>query len=77
MPTVEGTVLVVQESRVRVLTDDGRGLLFLLAHDAPLDPQDLPPLTHRRVRVDYDESATLIAGVARDLQLLEERRTRP
>lgn len=77
MPTTTGTILVVQESRFRLLTEDGRGLVFLLAHDAPLEPQHLPPLAHRRVRVDYDPSPTLIAGIARDVQLLQERRAQP
>ena len=44
MPTTEGTILVVQEGRFRLLTDDGRGLVFLLASDAAPEPQDLPPL---------------------------------
>lgn len=70
MPVAEGTILVVQESRFRLLTEDGRGLVFLLAHDAPLEPQDLPPLAHRRVRVDYEESSKLIAGIARYLRVL-------
>lgn len=67
---------MVQETRFRLLTDDGRGLVFLLAHDAPLEPQHLPALTHRRVCVDYDDSPMLIAGIARDLYLMEERQAR-
>ena len=67
-----GIILVVQETRFRLLTDDGRGLVFLLAHDAPLEPQHLPGLTYRRVCVDYDDSPGLIAGIARDLHLVEE-----
>lgn len=76
MAVATGTVLLVQETRFRLLTEDGRGHVFLLAHDAPLEPQDLPQLTHRRVRVDYDGSGTLIAGIARDIHLLEERRAK-
>ena len=77
MRSATGTVLVVQEGRFRLLTDDGRGMVFLLAHDAPIEPQDLPSLTHRRVRVDYDDSPNLVAGIARDFAILEERRARP
>jgi hypothetical protein len=77
MRNATGSVLVVQEGRFRLLTDDGRGMVFVLAHDAPIEPQDLPPLTHRRVRVDYDDGPNLVAGVARDLVVLEERRARP
>lgn len=77
MPVATGTILVVQETRFRLLAEDGRGMVFLLAHDAPLEPQDLPTLTHRRVRVSYEQSPTLIAGIARDLELIEERQAQP
>lgn len=76
MPSVTGTVLLVQESRIRVLTADGRGLVFLLAHDAPIEPQDLPPLTGQCVEVEYDESPQLVAGVMRDIRLLPPSRLR-
>jgi hypothetical protein len=77
MAVATGVILVVQETRFRLLADDGSGHIFLLAHDAPLEPQDLPRLTHRRVRVAYDRSPTLIAGIARDIQTLDERRVPP
>lgn len=72
MPSVTGTILLVQESRLRLLTDDHRGLVFLLGHDAPIEPQDLPPLTGARVRLDYVGSERLSAGVITDLRVLEE-----
>lgn len=77
MPSAEGTILAVQEGRFRLLTDDGRGLLFVLATDAPLEPQDLPSLTHRRVRVAYRESQRLIAGIAHDLHILDGKGAPP
>jgi hypothetical protein len=73
LPQAIGTILVVQETRFRLLTDDGRGLVFLLAPDAPLEPQHLASLTFRRVCVDYDDSPKLIAGIARDLYPVDER----
>lgn len=76
MPSATGTVLLVQEGRFRLLTEDGRGMMFLLAHDAPMEPQDLPSLTGRRVRVDYKDAPKLVAGVARDLALLDEEDAR-
>lgn len=76
MPSATGTVLLVQEGRFRLLTEDGRGMMFVLAYDAPMEPQDLPSLTGRRVRVDYKDAPKLIAGVARDLALLDEEDTR-
>lgn len=71
MPSAEGTVLLVQESRFRLLDDHGRGGLFVLAPDAPLGPQDLPALTGRRVRVEYEKADGLVAGIARDLWMLD------
>jgi hypothetical protein len=72
LPRAVGTILVVQETRFRLLTDDGRGLVFLLAHDAPLEPHHLAGLIYRKVCVDYDASPKLIAGIARDLRLVKE-----
>ncbi|WP_439595333.1 hypothetical protein [Falsiroseomonas sp.] len=74
MPSATGTMLIVQESRFRLLTDAGRGLLFILAHDAALEPQDLPAFTHRRLRVDYAEAPGLRAHIAQKLHLLEPAR---
>jgi hypothetical protein len=67
-----GRIVVVQEGRFRLQSEDGCGLLFLLHHGAALEPQDLPTLKHRRVRIRYEEGKGLIAGIARDLVLLEE-----
>ena len=63
---------MVQESRFRLLTDDGRGMTLLLSPSAAIEPQDLPPLTFRRLRVEYDEAAGLIAGRAHDIAVLDE-----
>lgn len=72
MPSIVGTVLLVQESRFRLLTEHGRGETFLLSHAAPIEPQDLPPLAGRRVRVHYGRAAKLLAFVAWDLEGLDE-----
>lgn len=56
--------MLVQESRFRLLRDDGRGLSLALAPSAPIEPQDLPELLHRRVRVSWTPSPGLIAGAA-------------
>ncbi|MGK7867169.1 hypothetical protein [Falsiroseomonas sp. E2-1-a20] len=68
MRSIAGTILVVQESRFRLLTAAGRGLHFLLAHNANLEPQDLPALAHRRVRVDYEPAPGLRAHIAHALE---------
>jgi hypothetical protein len=72
MRSITGTILLAQESRFRLLTEDGRGETFLLAHDAPIEPQDLPPLVGRRARIRFSPAPQLMAGVAHDLVLLEE-----
>lgn len=69
-----GKVIVVQEGRFRLLSEDGRGLLFLLHHGAPIEAQDLPALKQRRVRVRYEDGKGLIAGIARDIAVLDEGR---
>lgn len=70
MPQITGTVLLVQESRLRLLAEDGRGHIFLLAPEAPVEPQDLPPLTGRRIRLSYHAAPKLLAGVVTDISVL-------
>ncbi|MGG5811251.1 hypothetical protein [Falsiroseomonas sp. CW058] len=72
MQSITGTILLVQESRFRLLTGQGRAETFLLSHAAPIEPQDLTPLAGRRVRVRCERAPGLLAFVARDLQLLDE-----
>lgn len=71
MRTATGTILMVQESRFRLLTDDGKGLAFVLSSSAPFEPQDLAPLAGRRARVQYRAASGLLAGEAHDLTLLD------
>lgn len=71
MQTATGTILMVQESRFRLLTDAGQGLAFVLSSSAPFEPQDLLPLAGRRARVDYRATPGLLAGEAHDIALLD------
>jgi hypothetical protein len=70
MQSVEGVITLVQEGRFAVVTDGGRVMNFLLAHDASVEPQDLPLLKRdqRRVRVDYTEPSRLVTHVAHTLR---------
>jgi formate dehydrogenase major subunit len=45
MQSVEGVITLVQDGRFAVVTNGGRVMHFLLAHDASLEPQDLPLLS--------------------------------
>jgi hypothetical protein len=66
---VSGIITVVQEGRFRLASDDGRSLLFTLAHGAPVEPQDLPALAgNRRVEIEYSRPQGLKALTAHDLR---------
>ena len=73
--TVRGIVTLVQESRFQLRSEDGSNRLFVLAHDAPLEPQDLPDLicAGRPVEVRYVEARDLLACVARDIGHFDPR----
>jgi hypothetical protein len=66
MPTVSGTIVTVQESRFQLAVDGGGRRLFVLAHDAAVEPQQLLSLQREqsRVTVTYAQAAGLIAGKA-------------
>lgn len=69
MKQATGIVTLAQEGRIRLSTEDGRSELFILAHDAPMEPQDLPRLAQRMapVTVHYSEADGRIAGLAHDI----------
>ena len=73
MHSVRGRVIAVQEGRFRLVTEDGRVMPFVLSHKASAEPQDLPPLAARpvRVRIAYSESPHLIADVAHRVDIEE------
>ena len=61
-----GYITVVQEQRFRLVTDAGQGLLLTLAHDAPLDSNNLQHLheSETHVDVEYEGNPNLQTGVA-------------
>ncbi|WP_207536988.1 hypothetical protein [Sabulicella rubraurantiaca] len=63
-------MLLVQEGRFRLLRDDGRGLTLALSPSAPIEPQDLPPLLHRRVGVEWEPAPGLVSGKAHRVERL-------
>ena len=69
VPHISGIITVVQEGRFRLSSDDGRSILFTLASDASLEPQDLPPLlAGPRVEVLYAEARGRKALTAHDIR---------
>ena len=69
MQRAEGIVTVVQEGRFRLLTRHGQSKLFLLAHDANIEAQDLPELQREQthVVVQFSDAEHLVAGIAHRL----------
>ena len=69
MQAATGVIDLVQEGRFRLALPDGRSMLFVLSHDAGLDPQDLPRLQEDglAVTVHFDRGPHLDARIAHDL----------
>jgi hypothetical protein len=65
-----GVITLVQETRFEIENGRGGHRLFLLAHDAPLEPADLQALLAdgTPVRVEHCEAEGLIAAVAHDVR---------
>lgn len=73
MQSVEGVVTIVQEGRFQLLDDNGVAHQFLLSHNAAPEPEQLPSLLQKRVRVRYTDAANLIGHAAKRILLLDER----
>ena len=73
MPSMEGVVTIVQESRFQLVDAEGVAHLFLLGHHAAAEPAQLAPLQHRqaRVRVRYHAPRNIIGLVAKNVRVLD------
>ena len=69
--TVEGVVILAQESRFQLTDDAGVSHLFVLSHGAFAEPSDLSILQKEqaRVRVRSSEAPNLKARVAHRIEL--------
>ena len=67
--TTRGIITLVQEGRFQLEDPDGVRRLFILAHDAPLEPADLQALlaAGTLIRVEYGDAEGLVAAVAYDV----------
>ncbi len=70
---VEGRISIVQEERFCLLSDDGRGLLFTLAHDADVGGPRLQRFraANTQVRVGYSGEPGLASAVAHSVRALD------
>jgi hypothetical protein len=70
MKSVEGVITLAQEGRFELVTETGRVLQFVLAHNAAIEPQDLPPLqrSQQAVEIEYTEPSRIIGCLAHTLR---------
>ena len=70
MNRARGTITLLQEERFQLACDDGVTRHFVLAHDAPLESDELARLKRDAaiVEVDYDDDERLIAHAARRIR---------
>jgi hypothetical protein len=71
MNRVVGHITIVQEDRFRLVTDDGRGLLLTLKHNAGVTDEALRRLRddQQRVAVNYDGEADFEDGIVSHLEI--------
>jgi hypothetical protein len=69
MHRAHGTITLVQEERFQLDCDDGSCKLFVLAHDAPLEADELSRLEREGtpVEVEYDDPSDMIVHTAHRL----------
>ena len=72
MPTMEGLVTIVQESRFQLTDLNGISHLFLLGHAASAEPDQLAPLqrSQAHVRVRYVQPRNIIGLIAKSVTLV-------
>lgn len=68
MQALSGKIVLAQEGRFRLVTPNGQSKLFVLAVDAPQEPQDLNSLVGASVRIAYSRLPGRIAGLAHRIE---------
>ena len=71
MQSIVGTLVVAQEGRFQLLDREGVGHLFLLHYGSNVEPDQLPSLLQRQVRVTYRQAKNIIGRTAVSIDLLE------
>ena len=72
MNSIEGIVILAQESRFQLLDGDGIGHHFTIGHACSAEPQQISDLqrTQVRVRVHYVTTKDIIGHTARRIEML-------
>ncbi len=72
MDSIEGIVILAQESRFQLLDRNGVGHHFILGASCAAEPEQLPPLQHdqSRVRVAYRSGEDVLAHMAVRIDIL-------
>jgi hypothetical protein len=70
---MDGTVIIVQESRLQLTDDDGVSHLFILGSGAAAEPAQLQALQRRqaRVRVRYRAASNVIGNIVSSISPLD------
>jgi hypothetical protein len=71
MDSIEGTVILAQESRFQLIDRGGVAHHFILGHGCAAEPQQLPALTGRRARVHYQTPREILGHVAQRIDVLD------
>jgi formate dehydrogenase major subunit len=73
MASISGRIVIVQEDRFLLETDSGGHRLFILAHGAALDPEDLRALSRagQRLTVSFSDPEHLVASVAEQIAVAQ------
>lgn len=71
MRTMVGIVTLAQEGRFQLTDEKGIAHLFILSHGASAEASQLGALQHRQTKISvrYTESSTLIANIAKRIEL--------
>ena len=70
MPTMEGVITIVQESRFQLTDGNGISHLFMLSHTSMAEPEQLVSLQRdaAHVRVTYSQPRNIIGMVAKSIE---------
>jgi hypothetical protein len=72
MDTIEGILILAQETRFQLLDRNGVGHHFILGYGCAAEPEQLPKLANSRIRVRFSSPSGILAHVASRIDLLDD-----